>query len=325
MKRSLLLILSVVIVVLLALFSLVSGECGLPVVDVLTGGVDVESAEWMILTKIRLPRVMMAIGCGALLSIAGAVMQAVFRNPLVEPYTMGLSGGAVVGVGLAWVMGVSGAYSGVFAFIGALVSMLLVLSLRRLVGSSVEVMLLAGVVVSFAMSSVSTLLFAIADREAAFAMTYWNIGSFAAVNDSFAYYIFFLAWAVIFSTPFAGRLIDVISAGEMTASHVGIDSRKLVVVLFCISALLTSICVCNAGIIAFVGLVVPHVIRRLVGGVHRWVLPLCGILGGAFLLACDVLAQRLMYPSELPVGIFTGIFGGAFFVVVLIRERSKGI
>ena len=323
MQRIFMLILSVLFVVLLLIAMLFGGEYSVSFADIIHSKVSVDSPEWNILLRIRMPRALMALACGALLSIAGCLMQSVFHNPLVEPYTMGLSGGAVVGVGVSWLLGCVGLGASLFAFAGAIFSMLIVLLLRKVVGGSVEGMLLIGVVVSFVMSSANMLIFSLASRDFTPVVLYWSIGSIDAVDEDAAKIMFVVAIFVVILSPLLGRLLDVLSAGETTANHVGVDARSASVVLFCVSALLTALCVANVGVVAFVGMIVPHIVRRIVGSAHRWIVPLSGILGGAFLLGCDMIACRIIYPAELPVGIFTGIFGGLFFMFVLVKNSNK--
>ncbi len=323
MRRITVLILSLLSVFLLLSVILCSGENSVSLMEILTNNDIAETPEWNILLHLRIPRALMAISCGALLSIAGCLMQSVFRNPLVEPYTMGLSGGAVVGVGVAWLLGCVGIGASGFAFCGAIFSMIIVLLLRRVVGGSVESMLLAGVVVSFVMSSANMLVFSLASHDFTPVVLYWSIGSIDAADEDAAKIMFCISFFVVVLSPFLGRLLDVLSAGEVTANHVGLDARRIAVWLFCLSALLTALSVANVGVVAFVGMIVPHIVRRIVGGIHRWIVPLSGIWGGAFLLSCDMIACRIIYPVELPVGIFTGIFGGLFFMFILIKNRNK--
>lgn len=312
--------LSIIIVVVLLAIMLTGGENSVPLLDM--ADISTDSPEWNILVHLRVPRAMMALACGAVLSVSGCMMQAVFRNPLVEPYTMGLSGGAVVGVGVAWILGVVGMSIGIFAFLGAMFSMFIVLLLRKVVGGSIESMLLAGVVVSFVMSSVNILMYSLASHDFTPVVLYWSIGSIDAVDEDMSKVMFVISNIVIVVSPLFGRLLDVLSVGETTANHIGVDARKISVVLFCVAALLTALSVANVGVVAFVGMIVPHIVRQLVGSVHRWVLPMSGILGGAFLLGCDMLSCRIIYPAELPVGVFSGIFGGLFFVFILAKNRK---
>jgi len=270
--------------------------------------------------SLRMPRVLMAVSCGILLSLCGCIMQGIFRNPLVEPYTMGISGGAVVGVSLALALGMSYYVVDMFAFIGALASVFLVLFVRKAVGGSVVVMLLAGVMVSFATSSLSTLLMYMSTRENIMYIISWSMGSFEAVESQRAYVMTFFSCFCVAVSPLFGNVLNVLSLGEDTARHLGVDSRRVVVVLFIIASLLTSLCVASAGVVAFVGMVVPHVVRTIVGGNHKILLPLSGLLGGTFLVICDVLARVVVYPMELPAGIFSGLVGGVVFVILLSRR-----
>lgn len=272
--------------------------------------------------NLRVPRALMALSCGTLLSISGCIMQGVFRNPLAEPYTMGLSGGALVGVSVALSMGLAYVYVDVFALVGALASMLIVLVVRKVVGGSVSVMLLAGVMISFATSSLSTLLMYTSTRENVMHIISWSMGSFESVDATRAYGMMILSVVCLSLCSLLGNVLNVLYAGEDVARHVGVDSRFYVVLLFVLASVMTSVCVAGAGIIAFVGMIVPNLVRRIVGVEHRVLLPLSGIVGGAFLLACDVLARVVVYPMELPAGVFSGVLGGCVFIVILCRKWS---
>ncbi|MCQ2230052.1 MAG: iron ABC transporter permease [Bacteroidales bacterium] len=270
--------------------------------------------------NLRVPRVLMAVSCGAMLSLCGCVMQGMFRNPLVEPYTMGVSGGAMVGVGCAFALGAPVLAVDVMAFVGALMSMFIVLLVRKIVGGSVAVMLLAGVMVSFAASSVSTLVMYMSTRENIMHILSWSMGSFEAVDISRAYIMAAVAVVCVVVSPLLGNLLNVLSLGEGVARHLGVDVRFYVAALFVVSSLVTSLCVASVGVVAFVGMVVPHLMRSVVGSEHKLLLPLSGIAGGAFLVLCDVLSRVVVYPLELPAGIFSGIVGGVVFIVLLSRK-----
>lgn len=323
MYRIVTLLSSFVLVVTLVVVMLTWGDYSIPISELFGGKISSDSAEWNILIHLRLPRALMALACGALLSMSGSIMQSVFNNPLVEPYTMGLSGGAVVGVGVAWILGFVGAGASLFAFIGALISMLIVLFLRQIIGGKIETMLLVGVVVSFVMSSANMLIFSLASHEFTPIVLYWSLGSLDAVDENFAFILFYIALFIVVLSPFLGKILDVLSAGEVTANHVGIDANRFAIFLFVFTALLTALSVASVGVVAFVGMIVPHIVKRIVGYAHCWIVPLSGILGGAFLLGCDMMACRIIYPAELPVGVFSGILGGLFFLFILLKNRNN--
>lgn len=324
MKRVVWIALSTIAVVVLAVWVLIGGENGLPLTSLLCGTVDYDSVEWLIFKNVRLPRVVGALSCGALLSMAGCMMQAVFRNPLVEPYTMGLSGGASLGFAIAIVAGFGLTGVKVMAFGGALLSVVIVLGLARMTRRTAGGLLLAGIVVSIALSSVNMLIISMSMNEFSRLLFVWTVGSLDGVGaNGDLWVIMVVAIVGIVMSPWGGRVLDVLSLGEETANHIGVDARKMTIIVFVVAALFTALSVDCAGMVAFVGMIVPHVVRQMVGNVHRVLLPMSGVLGGGFLLGCDVLACRVIYPEEIPVGVFTGIIGGAFFIYMLVRKEAR--
>lgn len=303
-----------VALILLVLLSLFGGENGvgwpLP---------DGEAAEWIILREIRLPRTLMAVGTGALLSLSGTIMQAIFRNPLVEPYTLGLSGGAVLGVGIAVVGGMAWAVTP-FALIGALGVMVLILLLRRMLGGDSATMLLAGVMISFGASSLNTLIMSLGSHENMSQIVGWTMGSFDSVGAGWSGMMFGLAAVCCAVAPLLSNLLNALSIGDDVARHVGVDVGRAVPVLFSAATIVAALSIAQVGIVAFVGMLVPHAARRLYGTDHRRLLRHVGVLGGAFMLLCDVAGRHVIYPRELPAGVFSGLVGSFCFIFIMRHE-----
>ena len=326
MKTVLSLFLSLAALVSVGLISLLAGENVLTLSQLL--GVDTladDSVERIILYEIRLPRMLMAAACGALLSISGVIMQGLFRNPLVEPYTMGLSGGALLGVGMATILGMVESFGSwtvtLMAMVGALVSMAVVLIFRHMTHSGQYAMLLVGVMISFATSSANMLLMSLATRDNLSQIVGWSMGTFDAVVPTGAAVMAVVAVVVAVVSPLAGNVLNILSLGEDVAGHLGVNVRLVVSVLFVVATMLAAACVSEVGLVAFVGLVVPHVVRRLVGSDHRLLLPLSGVVGAAYMIFCDVLARQVLYPRELPAGVFSGIIGGFLFIFLVMRRK----
>ncbi|OGW82088.1 MAG: iron ABC transporter permease [Omnitrophica bacterium RIFCSPLOWO2_12_FULL_44_17] len=310
------------------IWSLTVGSSGIPagkVFTVLFRGT--AGPEYDIIFNIRLPRIILGFAIGGALSLAGILLQGMFRNPLVEPYTLGISGGAGLGVSLNILLGfyqigvLTLPFSG---FLGAIVvlAIVYVLSLRR--GSSqLQGLLLTGVMMSFVCSSVMMLIMAISRTEDLHGIIFWVMGSLEESNwlmikITLIVSVFFLVIAHFFCLD-----LNALSLGEEEAQHLGIHVERTKRLLFIMTSLLTGFCVSVAGIIGFVGLVVPHFIRVFIGNDHRVSLVAAFLAGGAFLIFCDTLARTMIAPLELPVGVITGIIGGGLFIYMLAKRGKR--
>ncbi|WP_119315377.1 FecCD family ABC transporter permease [Calidithermus terrae] len=288
-----------------------------------------------IVTELRLPRVLGAMLVGAALGLSGAAFQGLFRNPLADPYLMGSAAGAAFGVTLAVSLagGLSGAFAQgavfealpvsatLFGFLGALLAVAVTLLLSG-GASRTHDLILAGVVVgSVLVSLTSYLMLMDADRvRAVFAYTLGNLAflGWAGVR-SVGFYLLLalpLVWAF-------GRTLNALSLGEETARSLGLPLGRLKLFLIAVVTLLTAAAVAQAGIIGFVGLVAPHILRRLAGGDYRYLLPASALGGAVLMVYADLLARLLIAPAELPVGMVTTLLGGPFFLYLLWRERGR--
>ncbi len=278
-----------------------------------------------ILFRIRLPRIMLGISAGASLSIAGVILQALFRNPLVEPYTLGLSGGASLGVALGLLLRLNYSIGTISyplcGFAGALIVILLLYaaSLRRGV-LRLQGLLLTGVMISFICSSVLMLIMALSRIEDLHGIIYWMMGSLDETDWSLVLLSMSVAILCFLLLFFKGIELNALLLGEEEAHHLGINIESLKKGLFIIASILTGVTVSITGIIGFVGLVVPHILRYLIGSDHRFLIPGAFLGGGLFLLLSDTIARILISPLELPVGVITGIAGGGLFIYILWRR-----
>ncbi len=309
------------------IFSLSVGSAGIPIkkiASLILAGKG--SVEYSILLDIRLPRIILGFAIGGALSLAGVILQGMFRNPLVEPYTLGISGGAALGVCLNIVLRLHRTLGiltlPLFGFLGAIIVILLVYSLSVRKGIlKIQGLLLTGVMISFIASSLIMLIMAISRTEDLHGIVFWIMGSLGEPNWFLIKVVLGVSiFSLIISYLFCFDL-NALSLGEEEALHLGINVERTKRLLFVLASLLTGCSVSVAGIIGFVGLVVPHFVRMAVGQDHRILLVSCFLCGGAFLIFCDTLARTVLAPMELPVGIITGILGGSLFVYVLTKKK----
>jgi len=284
-----------------------------------------------IVVDLRLPRILAAAAVGAGLAIVGAVMQALVRNPLADPYLLGVSSGASVGAVLVLVTGLGtglGALGGAAlpaaAFAGALLALVATLGLAGAAGGATPTRtVLAGVVVASAASAVvSLVIFWRADGDAFREILAWLLGSLAASSWSSAT-IALVGAALALPLLASGRLLDALALGDSTAGALGVDVRRTRWVLLVACALVTGALVSVSGAIGFVGLVVPHAVRLLVGASHALLLPASGLAGAIVLLVADTVARAAFDPRELPVGIVTALIGAPVFAALMLTGRVR--
>jgi iron complex transport system permease protein len=298
-------------------------------VEALWGGGDPTAVE--ILWRIRIPRVLIALLAGGGLAVAGMAFQAMFRNPLATPFTLGTSSGASLGVAicihLGWQFDLLGMPAvSLAALAGAGVAVLLVYGLSQLrEGFSAATMLLAGVAVSFFFSSLILLIQYLSDFTRTFRMLRWVMGGLDQVvgfGDVLAVLPFVAAGGLIIFT--LSNELNLITTGDELAAGRGVDVARTKAVLFFAASLCVGGVVAVCGPIGFVGLMAPHICRLLVGPEHRRLTIATLLLGGGFLVACDTAARTVLAPTELPVGIITALLGGPFFLWLLLRRRGLG-
>jgi iron complex transport system permease protein len=285
-----------------------------------------ESMEYTILSQIRLPRVLLGIAVGGALSLSGILLQGVYRNPLVEPYTLGISGGASLGVAFAIVFGLH-QLIGSFVlpaagFAGAFLIIFVVYMISTRSGRiNIQTMLLTGVMVSFIASSSMMLLMAVTSSENLHGIIFWIMGSLDEPDMSLIIITLVVSLASLALSYLFVQPLNALRLGEEKAKHLGINTDLAIKLLFLMASLLAGICVAVAGVIGFVGLIIPHLMRLLFGTDYRILLISSFLSGAIFLVVSDVIARTIISPNELPIGVITGIAGGIAFLI-MISHRS---
>lgn len=324
-----LIILSGLLIILLIVFtlSISIGEINIPFISVLNTLLNSSSDNYDVLHHIRIPRTLLAFAIGGSLSLSGVILQGIYRNPLVEPYTLGISGGASVGVALAIVSGlylISKLIVPLMGFVGALITIFLVYTLsKRKYSVEPNRMLLIGVMISFIASSLVTFLMSITTIENIGGIVFWTMGSlnethYLMVNGIVITSILALFISYFFMTP-----LNALRLGESKAKQLGVNTQLSIQLLFILTSILTGCCIAIAGVIGFVGLIIPHVSRRLVGLDYKILLITSFLSGSIFLILCDILSRRIIAPNELPIGVITGIVGGITFIFILNKTKKR--
>ncbi|MFC4238797.1 FecCD family ABC transporter permease [Marinobacter oulmenensis] len=270
--------------------------------------------------ELRLPRTLAAFATGGLLAVAGALMQVLLRNPLADPYVLGLSGGAAVGALFAMLAGFGGFLISGSAFAGALLSTLMVFGLAHGTGSWTPTrLLLTGVVVAAGWGAVITLMLAISPARELPGMLYWLMGDVSYARTPWPGLLLLLL--VCLALVPLGRGLNVLARGPLQAAALGVSVRPLEWLVYILASLLTAAAVTMAGSIGFVGLVVPHMLRLVLGNDQRLILPASAFAGGTLLVLADALARVVIAPEQLPVGVITALLGVPTFLYLLYRSR----
>lgn len=285
--------------------------------------------DYEILIRVRLPRIILAAIVGAALACSGVVFQGLLRNPLADPYILGVSSGAGLGAMIAVIAGLNATILGrspiaACAFIGALLTVWLVWTIGRLTGKShVTGLLLAGVVVNAFFSAVIMFLTSIAKSDQVFSTIFWLMGNMTEEN----FLVLWLNAGLIITGVIALFLLapklNAISFGTDDAQSMGVNTKTTQALAFAIAAMITAIAVSLSGLIGFVGLIVPHSVRLIFGPDHRRLIPLSSLLGAIFLIVADTIARVIVAPAQLPVGVVTALIGGPFFLLLLIKYTRK--
>ena len=273
---------------------------------------------------LRVPRILASILVGASLSVSGAAYQGIFKNPLVSPDFLGVSSGACIGAALAILLSLTTPMISLFAFLGGIAAVALTVMIPELLRSRANIMLvLSGIIVGSAMSSVLGFIKYIADPDTQLAsITYWTMGSFSYISLKelgIVLPVLLLPMAVLILMSW---WIDVLSMGEDEARALGANVKRIRLIAIICSTLLTAGSVCIAGTISWIGLIVPHFGRMIVGSSNRRLIPAAGLLGGIFMLVVDTLT-RTVGTTEMPVSILTGLIGAPFFCWLLVRQQRR--
>jgi iron complex transport system permease protein len=274
-----------------------------------------------IIWELRAPRAYIAFVTGGLLSLAGVLMQVLLRNPLADPYILGVSGGASVAALLAMSAGLAGAWVSGSAFVGALVSILLVFGLAHGKGQwSPTRLLLTGVVIAAGWGAAINFILSISPDEPLRGMLFWLMGDISNISANLSGLIALIGGLII--SFLLARPLNILSQGELQAGALGVAVKPLRISLFLLASALTAFAVTQAGSVGFVGLIVPHMIRLIIGSDHRILLPACVLLGGSLLVISDTLARVIIAPQQLPVGVITAFLGVPFFLFLLNRSMA---
>ncbi|WP_413756190.1 FecCD family ABC transporter permease [Streptomyces sp. MMBL 11-3] len=277
-----------------------------------------------IVWQLRLPRTLLAAVCGAGLAVCGAVMQSLLRNPLADPFVLGVSSGASTGAVLVVVLGAGGGLLSVSggAFLGALLSFGLVLLLSHTLGGTTDRVVLSGVAAMQLFSALTSfVVMTAADAETTRGVLFWLLGSLGGVGWTDVWICLAVLVAALTVCLAYARTLDAFAFGQDAAATLGVSVARTRLVLLCATALLTAALVSSAGAIGFVGLVLPHAARALVGSGHARLLPVAALAGAVFLVWVDTLARTVLDPQEVPVGVVTSLIGVPVFVLVLYRTR----
>lgn len=305
------------------LLSLAIGSVPLGVRDVLATVLgDGEPLHRTLVMDLRLPRALTAFATGGLLALAGALMQVLLRNPLADPYVLGVSGGAAVGALSMLILGAASFWVGGAAFAGALLSTLLVFSLAHGRGGWTPTrLLLTGVVVAAGWGALISLLLALGPDGSLRNMLFWLMGDLSYASSSGVQWLI-LGAGLVALLPFS-RHLNLLARGELQARTLGVAVQPLNIGIYLAASLFTAVAVTQGGSIGFVGLVIPHMLRLSVGADHRRLLPGAVLAGGTLLVLADTLARTLLAPRQLPVGVVTAFIGVPLFLYLLNRSRSS--
>jgi iron complex transport system permease protein len=319
-----------VIAILAMLLSLAVGSASIGLADIVKLAASARhTVEREIVWGIRMPRALAAFVTGALLAYAGALMQILLRNPLADPYVLGLSGGAAVGALGAMILGLGHSLVDLGASGGALLSVVLVFVLARggfatssaaTEDDSAPRLLLTGVVLASGWSAIITLMLAVAPDAQLRGMLFWLMGDLGGAD---------MPWTPLIAAPLliamafaVSRDLNVLLRGEIVAQSLGVNGVALRRMVYVLASVATALAVTTAGTIGFVGLIVPHALRLVIGNDQRVLLPACALAGGSMLVLADTLARTIIAPAQLPVGAVTAMIGVPVFMMLLVRSRS---
>jgi iron complex transport system permease protein len=281
--------------------------------------------ENQVILNMRLIRIVTAILAGCGLAVSGIALQAILRNPLAEPYILGTSSGSALAAVIAVVLGVSRIYMPLAAFIGAIASIIIVYNLARendLISD--RSLILSGVIVSIALSAIVVFLVSLFGNKALHEMAWWLWGSLQVYDYRLIFLVSIPVIAGIAVIYFFSQDLNAMSQGEEDATHLGIDTQNIKKILILATALVTASLVCICGIIGFVGLIVPHMMRLVVGPNHKVLIPTTCLAASIFMVVCDVISRTAFAPVEIPIGVITAIIGAPVFIVLLKRGK-RGI
>ena len=326
-RRRIVLPILVAVLLLLMLAATMIGIVGFSpasVVDNLWRGISGEGAD-VIFWNLRLPRIVLCVLIGAVLSVSGGTYQAVFRNPLTDPYVLGISSGASLGAAVAILLGLEGSFFGVglLALATALLTVVLIYKIASL-GNRMHTatLLLTGVCFTFLATAIVSFLMVI-NQDKMDRIIFWTMGSFASVSWTDVLIMLPVAVAGIAVVLYHSKDLNLLLVGSETAKSLGVEVEKVKKILLLATTLMVAFAVSACGVIGFVGLVVPHCIRLVAGSDNRLIIPYSIVVGGIFLLLCDTLARTVLMPSEIPVGSVTALVGAPMFIYLLYKSKKR--
>lgn len=309
---------------LLILFLLL---CAAVIIGLIKGAVNLPFANLLfkdnqVILNLRLLRIAAAILVGSGLAVSGIALQAILRNPLAEPYLLGTSSGAGLAAVIAVIIGVSRVYMPLAAFLGAVLSIIIVYNLSREKGMIADKsLILSGVIISVAFSSVIVFLVSLFGNEAMHEMNWWLWGSLQVYDYKLLLLVAFVVISGIGVIYFFAQDLNAISMGEEAAMHLGIDAQNIKKILILVTALISASLICICGIIGFVGLIIPHMMRLVVGPNHKVLIPMTCLAASIFMILCDLMSRTLFSPVEIPIGVITAIIGAPVFIILLKKRR----
>ena len=316
-----------IILIITFIIAMISGISDISVVDMLKSLFSTGNDNtYTIINQIRFPRVILAIVAGAGLACSGCVFQGVLRNPLADPFTLGISGGAAFGASIGFAIGItklSWIFLPLLGFCGAMLSVSLVYILNMKKEFDSNSMILSGVVASYIFSSAVMLVFSISSSDQLYSAFMWLMGNLAFFDERLLPMVIILVMVGVIILCCLGNVINIISLGNEKSNSLGINTARTVKYIFLLSSLITACIVSCCGVIGFVGLMIPHITRKFVGNNNKILMPFSAIVGAIFLLVCDTISRTAIAPVEIPIGVITSIIGGLFFVFLLLKKAGK--
>ncbi len=320
-------ILLLIVLVITFIVAMISGISDISVIGMLKSLFSSSDGNtYTIINQIRFPRVILAIVAGAELACSGCVFQGVLRNPLADPFTLGISGGAAFGASIGFAFGItklSWIFLPLLGFLGAILSVCLVYILNMKKEFDSNTMILSGVVASYIFSSAVMLVFSISSSDQLYSAFMWLMGNLAFFDERLLPMVIILVMAGVVILCCLGNVINIISLGNEKSNSLGINTARTVKYIFLLSSLITACIVSCCGVIGFVGLMIPHITRKFVGNNNKVLMPFSAVVGAIFLLICDTVSRTVIAPVEIPIGVITSIIGGLFFVFLLLRKAGK--
>ena len=312
-----------ILLVFTSLFSLLLGSVNINISDLfnLFSGSSTDTIQEIIF-NIRIPRLLLAIGVGGGLSVAGAVFQSLLMNPLADPYILGVSSGGSFGAVLALLLGLSFIWVELFSIVGASIVILLVFLIGHRFGKlQPNILLLTGVMIGAFFSALILLLLTFLNDTLRTAI-FWLVGNLAMADNFSAYYIVIFSLILSIVLSLFGYKLNLLAMGDEDASNLGLNPKRIKSVVYILASVLVGIIVSVSGIIGFVGLLIPHVVRIIFGSDNRIVVPASFLVGAIFLLFTDTIARTVILPSELPVGVVTAMIGAPAFIYLLKKREA---